>query len=94
MATRTRFDSGIGLPDVDEGGDRPRGCEWHQSVCVDSPTHFIQWGAHGDESAELTTSVYCGRHYATELSYYIAFHVKDCPGTVLQHVSNFGKIES
>lgn len=92
MATGTRFDSGIGLPDVDEGGDRPRGCEWHQSVCVDSPTHFIRWGTHGDDSAELTTSAFCARHYAVQLAHYTALHIRDCAGPVAAHIVKSGRI--
>lgn len=92
MSTGTRYDSGIGLPEVDDGGDGPRGCQWDRSVCVDSPTHFIEWGTHGDESAELTTSVYCARHYPIELSRYAEFHIRDCAGPVSAHVRKFGRI--
>ena len=92
MSTSTRFDSGIGLPEVDDGGDRPRGCEWNQSVCVDSPTHFIQWGPHGDDSAELTTSAYCARHYAVQLAHYTEFHIRGCAGSVSAHLERYGQI--
>ena len=92
MATRTRYDSGIGLPEVDDGGDRPRGCEWHQGVCVDSPTHFIQWGAHGDDSTELTTSAFCARHYAVQLAHYTEFHIRNCAGPVSAHLERYGQI--
>lgn len=94
MPIGTRYDSGIGLPDVDDGGDGPRGCEWGGSVCVDSPTHFIEWGTHGDESAELTTSVYCARHYSVELAHYTEFHIRDCSQPAINHISKIRKIGS
>lgn len=92
MSTGTRYDSGIGLPDVDDGGDGPRGCQWDRSVCVDSPSHFIEWGTHGDDSAELRTSVYCARHYAVELSQYTEFHIQDCAHAAAKHISKQGEI--
>lgn len=88
----TRYDSGVGLPEVHEDGDRPRGCQWNRSVCVASPTHFIEWGTHGDNAAELTTSVYCARHYPLELSYYTEFHIRNCDGPVSAHVGKYGEI--
>lgn len=94
MSTGTRYDSGTGVADVDDGGDGPKGCQWDRGVCVDfdSPSHFIEWGTHGDDSAELTTSVYCARHYAVELAHYTAFHIKECGGLVSAHVGKFGGI--
>lgn len=91
MAVGTSIDSGTGLPEVDTEGGRPKGCQWDRSVCVDSPTHFITWGTHGDDSAELTTSVYCARHYAVELAYYTELHIRDCPGAASEHLSGFGR---
>lgn len=92
MPVGTRTDGGVGLPDLGIEGDGPKGCQWDRSVCVDSPTHFIRWGTHGDDDAELTTSVYCARHYAVELAYYTEFHVHECTGPALEHLLEYGKI--
>lgn len=92
MAVGTGIDSGTELPDVGAEGGRPKGCQWDRSVCVDSPTHFITWGAHGDDSAELTTSLYCARHYAVELAHYTEFHIRDCTGSAGEHIPALGRI--
>lgn len=91
MAAGTSIDSGTGLPNVVAEGGMPNGCQWDRSVCVDSPTHFITWGAHGDDSAELTTSAYCARHYAVELAHYTELHIRGCRGSATDHVSKFGE---
>lgn len=92
MVVGTSIDSGTGLPEVDTEGGRPKGCQWDRSVCVDSPTHFITRGIHGDDSGALTTSVYCARHYAVELAHYTEFHIRACSGLASKHIPDFGQI--
>ena len=84
VRTQTRDDDVIEL--IGEDGERPRGCQWDETVCTHEPDHRIELGESGE------SMVLCPRHYATALARLIEVHMATCEGTVSEHLGTFGRV--
>lgn len=95
MSTGITTDDDIMTPLDGFEGDRPRGCQWDESVCTRSPGYRIAGAAepHADHVPEATVDVYCARHYALALARLVETHSAECERTLAEHASAFGRIE-
>lgn len=88
MSTKVRIDDGIFI-EVDADGERPRGCQWDETVCTAQPTHRIAQ-SHEGHADHVHAEVYCGRHYALELARLVEVHLPGCDRDAAAHVAEFG----
>lgn len=86
MGTRTIIRDGIDL-DL-EGKGRPRGCQWNESVCIETPEYKIV--ERRDSGPD--TQVYCGRHYALALAHLTEVHLPECSSPAESHAAEFGPL--
>lgn len=95
MAVRTYVDDGIGIGLDDEAGNRPRGCQWDESVCTATPEYRIQLGGHDhehDPDPAPEVRLACGRHYALELARLVEVHLPGCSHGAAAHVTECGPV--
>lgn len=86
MMTRVKERSDAIDIDILGDGDGPRGCSWDEEVCTNCPTHFIKGS--GDEVPQL----FCARHYALSLAYYLEVHCHEYCSSTAQHFEKFGRM--
>ena len=63
-------------------------CLWDESVCTDTPTHFVTFEEAGGASAD----VFCVRHYVLTLARLCQLHLPDCAGDFAGHVASHGEL--
>ncbi len=63
-------------------------CMWGESVCVDTPTHFVTQ-EHADG---VDAEVFCVRHYVLTLAHLCQVHLPDCAGGFAGHVTSHGEL--
>lgn len=63
-------------------------CLWDESVCTDTPTHFVTF----TETGGATSDVFCVRHYVLALARLCQLHLPDCPGDFAGHVTSHGEL--
>lgn len=61
-------------------------CLWDESVCTDTPTHFVTFS----EAGGVTADVFCVRHYVLALARLCQLHLPDCTGDFAGHVTSRG----
>lgn len=94
MSTKITLDHGDIDIDLPAEGQRPRGCDWNESVCTDTPTHTIVVPDHDEDASGPHASTYCARHYAVSLAELLTLHVQQCSGGVREHLSAYGEISA
>lgn len=88
MTARVKFDDDTAIGVEDDGQPRPRGCQWDESVCMESPTHRVvppEHNLHHD-----SPEVFCARHYALALARLVIVHLPGCSAGVRQHIVEYG----
>lgn len=84
---RTKDDTTSGIGTI-TGGPGAGRCLWDESVCVDTPTHFVtQLQSEGTEA-----EVFCVRHYVITLARMCQLHLPDCEGPFEGHVADHGEL--
>lgn len=63
-------------------------CLWDESVCTDTPTHFVTF----TETGGATADVFCVRHYVLALARLCQLHLPDCAGGFAGHVTSRGEL--
>lgn len=94
MSSGITLDHGDFAIDLPADGARPRGCDWDESVCTDSPTHTIVVPGHDEDGVGRHASTYCARHYAVALARLLTLHVPHCTGGVREHLLAYGEISA
>ena len=84
--TRTMNDTTDGV--IVGGGFNAGRCLWDESVCTDTPTHFVTF----DQADGAAAEVFCVRHYVLSLARLCQLHLPDCPGDFAGHVSSHGEL--
>lgn len=84
--TRAMNDTSDGVL-VGGGFDAGR-CLWDESVCIDTPTHFVTF----DQADGATAEVYCVRHYVLTLAHLCQVHLPECAGNFASHVAQRGEL--
>ena len=63
-------------------------CLWDETVCTDTPTHFVTF----TETGGATADVFCFRHYVLALARLCQLHLPDCAGDFAGHVTSRGEL--
>ena len=63
-------------------------CLWDESVCADTPTHFVTF----EEAEGASAEVFCIRHYVLTLARLCQIHLPDCDGDFAGHVAGHGQL--
>lgn len=94
MSTGITIDDDVTIPLDGFEGDRPRGCQWDESVCTAAPGYRIVGAEerHGDHTHEAAAAVYCPRHYALALARLVEAHPTECTTPLAAHAVVYGSI--
>ncbi|WP_168581341.1 hypothetical protein [Gephyromycinifex aptenodytis] len=87
MSTRTLLDGGD-LDLISDGDGEDSRCHWDESVCTETPTHYLLYPA-GEGTEALT---YCARHHGLTLAVLLELHLPRCHGSVEDHIVGFGAL--
>jgi hypothetical protein len=63
-------------------------CLWDETVCTDTPTHFVTFEEADGASADL----FCVRHYVLTLARLCQIHLPECAGGFAGHVARHGEL--
>jgi uncharacterized protein YPO0396 len=70
------------------GGPGAGRCLWDESVCTDTPTHFVTF----EEADGASADMFCVRHYVLTLARLCQIHLPDCAGDFAGHVAAHGEL--
>lgn len=102
-ATPSLQPAGPDFPDFGDGGGGHHTCDWEESMCDDTATHYTHCLCGDPECESDHIQYYCDRHYALKLALKLQ-HLRECEAyehdepceanrvVTLAHIDAFGPV--